>query len=287
MSNNKNTHKDDSRLTTLYRLIIKQIDNDKEVWSGNITRLRAILLVALVVFIFGFGMFALFAWTPLHYILPGYLKHDTRAQIVDNAVRLDSLTRQMELRELYMENIARILNDEITIDSITLDETTAANLDSAKKWTPDILSKSSPESEAFAQEYEKDERFNLTMLPTPNEGLLFHIPLSGNIVKNFNPQQGVNGIEIQAARNAAVSAVLDGSIVAITHTIAHGYVMVLQHNNNFVSIYRNIGESLRQIGDKVTAGERIALAGTSDNNTVLFELWHTGIAVDPLTYIAF
>lgn len=287
MSNNKNTHKDDSRLTTLYRLIIKQIDNDKEVWCGNITRLRAILLVALVVFIFGFGMFALFAWTPLHYILPGYLKHDTRAQIVDNAVRLDSLTRQMELRELYMENIARILNDEITIDSITLDETTAANLDSAKKWTPDILSKSSPESEAFAQEYEKDERFNLTMLPTPNESLLFHIPLSGNIVKNFNPQQGVNGIEIQAARNAAVSAVLDGSIVAITHTIAHGYVMVLQHNNNFVSIYRNIGESLRQIGDKVTAGERIALAGTSDNNTVLFELWHTGIAVDPLTYIAF
>ena len=95
------------------------------------------------------------------------------------------------------------------------------------------------------------------------------------------------GIEIQAARNAAVSAVLDGSIVAITHTIAHGYVLVLQHNNNFVSIYRNIGESLRQIGDKVTAGERIALAGTTDNNTVVFELWHTGIAIDPLTYIAF
>ncbi len=287
MSNNNNTTKDDSQLTTRYRLIIKQIDNDKEVWNSSITRLRAILLIILVVFISGFGMFALFAWTPLHYILPGYLKNETRVQIVDNAIRLDSLTRQMELRQLYMENIARILNDEITIDSIALDEVTAANLDSVKKWTPDILSKSSPESEAFAQEYEKDERFNLTMLPTPNEGLLFHIPLSGNIVKTFNPQQGAYGIEIQAARNAAVSAVLDGAIIAITHTIAHGYVIIVQHNNNFASIYRNIGESLRQVGDKVTAGERIALAGTTENNTILFELWHTGIAVDPLTYIAF
>ncbi|MBR5843805.1 MAG: M23 family metallopeptidase [Bacteroidaceae bacterium] len=287
MSNNKNINKDKNQLITLYRLVIKQTDSDKELWSCNVSRLRAILLTAVVVFVFGFGMFALFAWTPLHYILPGYLKHETRVQIIDNALRLDSLTRQMELRELYMENIARILNDEINIDSIALDEATAANLDSLKKWTPDILTKSSPESEAFSQEYEKDEQFNLTMLPTPNEGLLFHTPISGNVINTFNPQHGSYGIEIQAARNASVSAVLDGTIIAITHTIAHGYVVMVQHNNNFVSIYRNIGECLRQVGDKIIAGERFALVGTTDNNALLFELWHAGIAIDPRIYITF
>ena len=287
MSNNKDINKDENQLLTPYRISIKQIDGDKELWSGKISRLRAILLAAIVVFIFGFGMFALFAWTPLHYILPGYLKYETRAQIIDNAVRLDSLSRQMELRELYMENIARILNDEISIDSIALDEATAANLDSVKKWTPDILTKSSPESEAFAQEYEKDEQFNLTMLPTPNEGLLFHPPLLGNVINTFNPQYGSYGIEIQAARNASVSAVLDGTIIAITHTIAHGYVVMVQHNNNFVSIYRNIGECMRQVGSKIEAGERFALVGTIDNNALLFELWHAGIAIDPRIYITF
>lgn len=286
MDKKKNINKEENIVTTQYRIVI-QDDGNKEIWSGKTTRLRAIVMLSLAVFIIGFGIFALFAWTPLHNILPGYLKRETRTQIIDNALRMDSLTRQMELRELYMENIARILNDEITVDSITLNDSIAANLDSVKKWTPDILSKSSPESEAFAQEYEKDERFNLTMLPTPNEGLLFHAPLAGTIVKTFNPQQHSYGIEIQASRNAAVSAVLDGTIVSVTHTIAHGYVVVVQHNNNFISIYRNISESLRNIGDKVSAGERIALVGSETNNIALYELWHAGVAIDPLIYIVF
>ena len=285
MSNNN--IKDDNRLTTRYRIVLQQEDDNKEVWSGKTSRLQVILLICLFVAIIGGGMFALFAWTPLHNILPGYLHRETRIQIIDNAIRLDSLTRQMQLRDQYMENIARILNDEIAVDSITLNDSIAASLDSVTKWTPDILSKSSPESEAFAQEYEKNERFNLTMLPSLSEGILFHTPLTGKIIKTYNPQQGSYGIEIETTRNTAVSAVLDGSIVAITHTIANGYVVVVQHNNNFISIYRNVGECLRKVGDKVNAGQRIALVGTSTNNIVQFELWYAGTAINPQQYIVF
>ena len=285
MSNNN--IKDDNRLTTRYRIVLQQEDDNKEVWSGKTSRLQVILLICLFVAIIGGGMFALFAWTPLHNILPGYLHRETRIQIIDNAIRLDSLTRQMQLRDQYMENIARILNDEIAVDSITLNDSIAASLDSVTKWTPDILSKSSPESEAFAQEYEKNERFNLTMLPSLSEGILFHTPLTGKIIKTYNPQQGSYGIEIETTRNTAVSAVLDGSIVAITHTIANGYVVVVQHNNNFISIYRNVGECLRKVGDKVNAGQRIALVGTATNNIAQFELWYAGTAINPQQYIAF
>ena len=285
MSNNN--IKDDNRLTTRYRIVLQQEDDNKEVWSGKTSRLQVILLICFFVAIIGGGMFALFAWTPLHNILPGYLHRETRIQIIDNAIRLDSLTRQMQLRDQYMENIARILNDEIAIDSITLNDSIAASLDSVTKWTPDILSKSSPESEAFAQEYEKNERFNLTMLPSLSEGILFHTPLTGKIIKTYNPQQGSYGIEIETTRNTAVSAVLDGSIVAITHTIANGYVVVVQHNNNFISIYRNVGECLRKVGDKVNAGQRIALVGTATNNIAQFELWYAGTAINPQQYIVF
>ena len=285
MSNNN--IKDDNRLTTRYRIVLQQEDDNKEVWSGKTSRLQVILLICLFVAIIGGGMFALFAWTPLHNILPGYLHRETRIQIIDNAIRLDSLTRQMQLRDQYMESIARILNDEIAGDSITLNDSIAASLDSVTKWTPDILSKSSPESEAFAQEYEKNERFNLTMLPSLSEGILFHTPLTGKIIKTYNPQQGSYGIEIETTRNTAVSAVLDGSIVAITHTIANGYVIVVQHNNNFISIYRNVGECLRKVGDKVNAGQRIALVGTATNNIAQFELWYAGTAINPQQYIVF
>ena len=40
MSNNKDINKDENQLLTPYRISIKQIDGDKELWSGKISRLR-------------------------------------------------------------------------------------------------------------------------------------------------------------------------------------------------------------------------------------------------------
>lgn len=286
MSDKKNNSENKSPRAHL-RIALRNEDTKSDVWSIRMTNLHIIAIMLFIILSIGGGVFALFVWTPLHNILPGYMSSDTRAQIVDNALRIDSLTYQMNLRELYMENIARILNDEITIDSIAHNDSIAGRMDSVQNWSPEILSKSSAESEAFAEEYEKDERFNLTMLPPPTEGILFYPPLSGEIVAPFNASKSHYGIEIQAGNNTSVAAVLDGTIVAITHTIADGYVIVVQHNNNYTSIYRNIGESLRHTGDRVTAGEKIALAGTSLNKIVTFELWHSGIAVDPQQHIVF
>ena len=286
MSEKKNNNEKKSPASRLH-ITLKDEENSKDVWCISMNNAHIIAAIAAIVLIIGSGMFALFVWTPLHNILPGYMKSDTRTQLIDNALRIDSLTQQMALRDKYMENIARILNDEITIDSIAKSDSIAGVLDSAQNWKPEILSKSSAESEAFSEEYEKNERFNLTMLPQPSEGILFYPPLSGEIIKTFDASSGNYGIEIQAGNNTSVSAALDGTIVAITHTISSGYVIVVQHNNNFVSIYRNIGNALRRIGDKVTAGEKIALAGTSLNKIVVYELWRSGIAVDPLQYIVF
>lgn len=276
-----------SRLTRRYRISMQQIDTNKEVWNTTTSQIQNILIILAAVSVIGFIIFALFAWTPLHNILPGYLKSEARTQIVDNALRVDSLSYQIKLREQYINNIARILTDDIPLDSIVINDSIAASLDSAQSWTPDILTKSSPESEAFARNYEKVEQFNLTMLPQPSEGILFHVPIKGKIIKTFNPSQGKYGIEIEAARQTPITAVLDGTIVAVTHTIAHGYVVILQHNNNYISIYRNIIDNYRKVGDNVVTGERIGTVGSATNNITEFELWHAGIAVDPLKYIAF
>lgn len=276
-----------NRFTTPFRIAVQEEESRREIWSGKTSRLRITLIIATIVLSIGAIFFALFAWTPLHNILPGYLKHEARAQIVDNALRVDSLSRHIALQEQYIENIARILTDNISIDSIAMRDSVAQTLDSAEVWSTDILTKSSPESERFSQQYEENEKFNLTMLPQHSEGILFYPPLNGNIIKRFDPSQGSYGITIQAGRNASVAAVLDGTIVAITSTIAQGYVVVVQHNNNYMSIYRNMGECLRRVGNRVVAGERIALVGTALNSEIEFELWHAGQVLDPLKYIVF
>ena len=274
-----------SRLTQRYITTVRRESNEKIAWEGKITRLYIIVNILLYTVIVGGVFFALFAWTPLHNILPGYLHSNTRAEIINNTLKVDSLTREMELRDRYIENIASILNGEITIDSIARD--TVMTNDSTLIWSNDILTYSSAQSDSFSQQYEQKEQFNLTMLPPPVEGVLFHKPLSGTIVSTFNLKENRPRIEIQTARNTSAAAVLDGTIISIINTISDGYVITLQHNNNYVSIYRNIGECLRKVGDKVIAGERIGIVGTALNDLAGFELWHQGMAIDPQLYIVF
>lgn len=288
MSTTKDTKTSNRKEKAIRRYHIGVYDrNNTEVWHGSTSQTGMIVIVSAVVLFIGFIMFSLFAWTPLHNILPGYLRAEARAQVIDNVLRVDSLSREMDLRNLYMDNIYRILTDDIPLDSIVLNDSIVASLDSVKQWRPEILTKSSPESEAFSRAYEESEEYNLTMLPTPSEGVLFYPPLTGNIVKMFAPQNKMYGIDIQAANMASASSVLDGTIVSITHTIEKGYIMVVQHNNNYMSIYGNIGECMRQVGDNVLAGERIGRVGTAMNSVLHYELWHSGIAIDPMKYIVF
>ena len=86
-------------------------------------------------------------------------------------------------------------------------------------------------------------------------------------------------------------ATLDGTVIASDYTAETGNVIQIQHNQGFVSIYKHLGASLKKVGDKVQAGEAIAVVGNSGALTtgphLHFELWYKGRAVDPEKYIVF
>ncbi len=67
--------------------------------------------------------------------------------------------------------------------------------------------------------------------------------------------------------------------------------VLIQHNQDFVSVYKHCGSLLKREGDAVKGGEAIALVGnTGELSTgphLHFELWHKGRAVNPELYIVF
>ena len=85
--------------------------------------------------------------------------------------------------------------------------------------------------------------------------------------------------------------VLDGTVVFTAYTVEYGYVIQVQHVQNFMTVYKNCGSLMKEVGDKVKGGDVIALAGKSDGRHLEphlhFELWHRGQAVDPAKYIVF
>jgi len=98
-------------------------------------------------------------------------------------------------------------------------------------------------------------------------------------------------VDVVGSRNARISSVLDGTVVFSGWTMETGYSIFIQHENNIISAYKHNAELLKEMGDKVQAGDVIAIMGNSGELTtgphLHFELWHNGTALDPETYIDF
>ena len=140
---------------------------------------------------------------------------------------------------------------------------------------------------------EEAEKYNLTSITSqPNvNGLIFYRPTRGMISAHFDAEKKHYGTDIAANPNESVLATLDGTVILSTYTAETGYLIEVQHNQDFVSIYKHCGSLLKREGDKVQAGEAIALVGNSGTLTtgphLHFELWNKGRPVNPEKYIVF
>jgi lipoprotein NlpD len=75
-----------------------------------------------------------------------------------------------------------------------------------------------------------------------------------------------------------VKATLDGTVIFTDWTLETGYVIVIQHAGNLISVYKHNAVLLKHEGDFVKAGEPVAIAGNSGEITtgphLHFELWY-------------
>lgn len=75
------------------------------------------------------------------------------------------------------------------------------------------------------------------------------------------------------------------------YTAEWGYVIQIQHPQNFISVYKHCGSLMKREGEQVKGGEVIALVGKStggdDQPHLHFELWHKGNPTNPEKYVVF
>jgi lipoprotein NlpD len=99
------------------------------------------------------------------------------------------------------------------------------------------------------------------------------------------------GVDISTSPNESVVAVIDGNVIFSGYTIDEGYVIALQHDENFVSFYKHNSVLLKKAGDFVKSGESIAIVGNTGEGTTVnhlhFELWKDGKPQNPQDYIIF
>ena len=275
------------RIRFKYKLSFINENTLEEVWSFRLSQLS--VFISLGVFAFSLVAFTAFIiiMTPIRNYLPGYLDVEVRKEIVQNALRADSLERMIEIQNLYLKNVTGIISGTIELDSIR-------EIDSLARVDADFEIPRSPEEEEYVKNFEQEEKYNLTVLntnPLPMDGLFFYKPVNGVISSHYQADIHHFGVDIAAASKESVLATLDGTVMYAGYDPNQGNVIQLQHKNGFVSVYKHNELLLKEPGEQVVAGEAIALVGNtgklSTGPHLHFELWYNGKPVNPEDFSVF
>jgi|TARA_B110000240_G_scaffold105530_1_gene119048 murein DD-endopeptidase MepM/ murein hydrolase activator NlpD len=276
-----------SKLFHKYRFVIMTDSSFEEKLSVKLSRLTVIALVGGLVFFCFFSTMLLIAYTPLSEYVPGKASIEVQKGLIELNIKSDSLESVLLNRSIFLKNISQIINGEELVNKEYLGErTNTKNAISFKKSLEDSLLRLKVEAEDKSSIYKKDNTKN-----NKNNNQMFFTPLSGLISDKYNNKTKHFGIDLVAKEKTRISSVLDGTVVISHWAYETGYVIGIQHKNDYISLYKHNSVLLKSVGDYVNAGDHIAVIGNSGELSsgphLHFELWHEGIPVNPENYISF
>ena len=237
--------------------------------------------------------FIVIANTSIKEYIPGYPDIDNKRQLYNLNILADSLINDIEKKNRYIESFKNIFDDNPVEEHFS--ETNIENLH-----YDTITNRKSQNDSILRAEFETQSLHNLYFNETGQlsesngssiKSFNFFTPLQGIITSRFNLIENHFGIDIITTHNEAIKATLEGTVVFSGWTLETGYIISLQHERNFISVYKHNSVLLKKEGDHVVAGEPIAISGQSGEFTtgphLHFELWENGTPVNPEDYILF
>jgi len=118
------------------------------------------------------------------------------------------------------------------------------------------------------------------------------LPIRGDLIAKFGGKRGDGpswkGLFIRAPEGTEVKAVAAGRVVYADWLRGFGNLLIVDHGNQYMTIYGNNQSVLKRAGDLVKTGDIIAAAGNSGGNEqsgLYFEIRHQGRAFDPLGWV--
>ncbi len=273
------------KLTFKYRFVVINEDTFEERFSFKLNRLSvfvigtffSVLLITLTI--------ALIKYTSLKEYVQGYSSTEIKKETSQMLYKIDSLEQIISVNNLYIQNIQKVFTGEIKPMKFDKDSVIA------QLRLEDVNLNPSPIDSAFREEVEREDRFSVFEQATKKTDIVFSSPIKGKISQQYNPKENHFAVDIAVEKGAPVKAVADGTVIFTGFTAGTGYVIIIEHINGIISVYKHNASLYKKQGDLVKSGEIIASAGStgeySTGTHLHFELWEGGYAVNPTNYIDF
>lgn len=128
-----------------------------------------------------------------------------------------------------------------------------------------------------------------TATTAPISNINWQWPATGKVIQGFSNADGGNkGIDIAGSKGQAVNAAAAGRVVYAGNALrGYGNLIIIKHNDDFLSAYAHNDSLLVSDQQEVKAGQQIAKMGNTGTDSVKlhFEIRHKGKSVDPARYL--
>ena len=119
------------------------------------------------------------------------------------------------------------------------------------------------------------------------------IPVSGTISSRYGVSSSIRssrhtGLDIAASKGTQIKVVADGTVISAEYSGSYGYLVKVDHGNSVETWYAHTSKMYVTKGEKVKAGDVIALVGSTGNSTgphLHFEIRINGEHVNPQNYL--
>ena len=285
-SNNKDNKSFRSRLVAKYRFVVLNENTFEEMLSYKLSRLNVFMILSISAILLIAATYLIISVTPLKEYMPGYDSTALRRQAINNTYLIDSLQQQLFLNERYITSIADAVSGNVNLEDIPSN----ASIDNMDQLEELDFSTNKQDS-ILRAEVAQEDRFNLFETAGIASNFTLFTPVTGVITQGYSPSESHFAVDISVPEKTPVKAVSDGTVILAEWTTETGYVVIIKHQQNLISIYKHNESLAVNQGDLVLSGEVISFAGStgilSTGPHLHLELWSDGYPINPTELIEF
>ncbi|HKK11897.1 MAG TPA: M23 family metallopeptidase [Flavobacteriaceae bacterium] len=287
MAERKKEKKFAKKLLHKYRMVILNEDTFEERFAIKLTRLNVFVIVAISTIVLIACTIFIIAFTSLREYIPGYSSTALKQKATELNYKTDSLQQVVNMNQQYYESIKRVLTGDV--EMVEFDKDSIVEAAKSDTLLADLVP--TKEDSLLRNQVDKEDKYNIFESAISNSNLVLFPPVNGTISEDYNVEEKHYAVDIVVAKDTPVKATADGTIIFAEWTAETGYVVIIEHSNDLISVYKHNASLTKQQGDLVKAGEVIALAGNTGEFTtgphLHFELWSRGYPVNPRNFIDF
>ncbi len=281
VKNKKQKKNSINKLTRSYKVVVSSEDTFEERLSFSTNKFNVFLVLSLYsIILIAFTISVVF-FTQIREMVPGYSSSDLLTQAIYLTKKTDSLENELELNNTFYKSIENVLSGKteqiIYKDSLNINNE-IENIDLQA-----VLANA--EDSILRKYVEEEDKFNLTKNELVIENKMFVSPVKGQITQKFDPLNNHFALDILVDTGTPVKSILEGKVIFSEWSVDTGHVLIIDHGDDIISVYKHNSKVLKTQNNFVKAGEVIAYSGNqgtlSTGPHLHFELWKNGTPINP------